>query len=147
VSQDSSVRRLGPVLLAAALAAGCGGGPPADLFVVSREGSIPGARLTLRITDDGGAYCNDLGRREISSSQLIEARALRRALDGERDEDGLAARRLALPPREGSILRYRVRSEAGTVRFADTSARQPQALFRLAKLVRDVAKGPCGLVR
>jgi hypothetical protein len=135
-------------LAAAAAAAGCGGPGPADLFLVQRSGTIPGARLTLRLTDDGGAYCNRGGRRELTSAQLIEARALRRALDGEKDDDvGLAERHLDLPPGRVTTLRYRVRSEGGTVAFSDTSPRQPQAFYRLAKLTRDVARGPCGLPR
>ena len=35
--------------------AGCGGGTGPDLFIVQRGGSIPGARLTLRVTDEGRA--------------------------------------------------------------------------------------------
>jgi hypothetical protein len=37
--------------------------------------------------------------------------------------------------------------EDGAVRFADDSRGQPPALFRLAKLTRDVARGPCRLAR
>jgi hypothetical protein len=133
--------------LAAALA-GCGGGPPGDLFVVQRDGTIPGARLTLRVTDDGGAYCNKEGRREISSAQLLEARELRRQLNGKAKEDlGPADRGVRLAPGPGSVLSYRVRSEDGTVAFSDTSRGQPPVFFKLAKLTRDVAKGPCGLAR
>jgi hypothetical protein len=132
----------------AAGAAGCGGPGPADLFLVQRTGSIGGARLTLRITDDGGAYCNGGKRAEITSAQLIEARALRTDLDGRKDEDtGLAEKHLDLPPGRVSTLSYRVRSEGGSVRFSDTSPRQPQAFYRLAKLTRDIARGPCGLAR
>jgi hypothetical protein len=135
--------------LAAAVSAGCGGGPPADLFVVQRSGSIDGARLTLRITDDGGAYCNRGGRKEITSAQLIDARELRRELDGEKDKDkvGLAQRHIDLGPGAITTLSYRVRSEQGTVAFSDTSARQPPAFYRLAKLTRDIARGACGLPR
>jgi hypothetical protein len=132
---------------AAALAAGCGGGPPADLFVVTRSGTIPGAGLTLRLTDDGGAYCNSARRAEITSDQLLEGRELRRALDGEDEKPGLADRRLRLPAEPGSVLRYRVRSEDGTIAFADNSPRQPPALPRLVKLTRDVARQACGLAR
>jgi hypothetical protein len=136
------------VAAAAATAAGCGGPGPADLFLVQRSGTIDGARLTLRITDDGGAFCNEGKRREITSAQLIEARALRTDLDGKKDEDtGLAERHLDLPPGRVTTLRYRVRSEGGSVAFSDTSARQPQAFYRLAKLTRDVARGACGLPR
>lgn len=147
-------RRTPPALLTAAAAAaalgaaGCSGPGPADLFLVQRSGSIEGARLTLRVTDDGGAYCNGGKRKEITSAQLIEARALRTALDGEKDQDvGLAERHLDLPPGRVSTLSYRVRSEGGTVAFSDTSAHQPAAFYRLAKLTRDIARGPCGLPR
>jgi hypothetical protein len=155
LGQDAPVPRRATAALAlllglcAAVSAGCGGGPPADLFVVQRSGSIEGARLTLRLTDDGGAYCNRGGRKDITSAQLIDARELRRELDGEEDKDkvGLAQRRLNLPPGAITTLSYRVRSEKGTVAFSDTSARQPQAFYRLAKLTRDIARGACGLPR
>jgi hypothetical protein len=139
------------LVLAAALAAvvaGCSGPEPPDLFLVQRSGSIDGATLTLRISDDGGAYCNGGPRKEITSAQLIEARALRTDLDGQKDKDvGLAERHLDLPPGRVSTLSYRVRSEGGSVAFSDTSPRQPQAFYRLAKLTRDIARGACGLPR
>jgi|tagenome__1003787_1003787.scaffolds.fasta_scaffold20535398_1 hypothetical protein len=134
--------------LCAALSPGCGGGPPGDLFVVQRSGSIPGASLRLRVTDDGGAYCNSIGRREITSQQLLDAREIRRELNGEKPEDVAPADRgLRLAPGPGSVLSYRVRSEDGTVAFSDTSRGQPPVFFRIAKLTRDVARGSCGLAR
>jgi hypothetical protein len=108
---------------------------------VQRGGDIPGARLALRVTDDGRASCNRRPLVDISSAQLIAAR------DIERDLEPLAKRRFALPAGAGSVLRYRVVLEDGAVRFADDSRGQPPALFRLAKLTRDVARGPCGLAR
>lgn len=139
---------------AAITAVGCNGSVPADLFVVQRSGSIPGARLTLRISDDGGAFCNGGGRKDITSDQLITAREIRRELDGDpKDDDhpehqvGLASKHINLPPGAISTLSYRVRSEKGVVAFSDTSARQPQTFYRLAKLTRDVARGACGLPR
>jgi hypothetical protein len=132
----------------AATAAGCSGPGPADLFLVERSGSIAGARLTLRVTDDGGAYCNGGKRADLTSAQLIEARGLRTDLDGKKDEDvGLAGKHLNLPPGRVSTLSYRVRSKGGAVRFSDTSPGQPQAFYRLAKLTRDIARGPCHLPR
>jgi hypothetical protein len=131
----------GAVGLALGLA-GCGaGGPAHDLFLVQRGGAVPGARLALRVTDDGRASCNRGPLVDISSAQLITAREL------QRDLEPLAKRRFALPPGAGSVLRYRVVLEDGAVRFADDSRGQPAALFRLAKLTRDVARGPCGLAR
>lgn len=132
----------------AVVAAGCGGGPPADIFVVQRTGTIPDAKLNLRFIDDGGVSCNGGPRKDISSEQLITAREIRRELDGEKDEDvGLAEKHVNLPPGRVTSLSFRVRSENGTVAFSDTSARQPQALYRLAQLTREVAKGVCGLPR
>ena len=140
---------------AAALAlAACGeGGSPGDLFVVERSGTVPGAKLTLRIADDGGAYCNGGDRVELTSEQLLEARELRRALDGDKREEevpGLAERGLRLPPARGglpSVFRFRVRSEEGTIAFADNSKAPSDALPRLVKLTRDVAREQCGLAR
>jgi hypothetical protein len=143
-------RRVLPLVLlgSALLGAGCSGPMPADLFLVQRSGSIPGARLTLRVSDDGGAYCNGGGRHEITSAQLIAARELRGELDGRKDEDvGLAEKHLSLPPGHITTLSYRVRSEGGTVAFSDTSARQPQAFYRLAQLTRQIAQQACGLPR
>jgi hypothetical protein len=132
----------GVALAAAVGAAACGAGAPArDLFLVKRSGAIPGARLALRVTDDGRASCNRGPLVEISSAQLIAAREV------ERDLEPLAKRRFALPPGRASVLRYRVVLEDGSVRFADDSRGQPPALFRLAKLTRDVARGPCKLAR
>jgi hypothetical protein len=128
------------LLATAAAASGCGS-EPADLFVVRRAGEIPGARLELRVTDDGRASCNRRALVDITSRQLVDAR------DIERQLEPLARRRLALPAARGSILRYRVAMQDGALRFADNSPRQPAPLFALAKLTRDVARGACGLAR
>jgi hypothetical protein len=135
------VRRAALAALAAGLAlAGCGT-EGHDLFVVERAGSIPGARLTLRVTDDGRASCNRAPLVDITSAQLIDARDL------ERDLTPLARRGVALVPGRGSVLRYRVVLEDGSVRFADTSRGQPPPLFRVAKLTRDIARGAGRLPR
>ena len=131
----------------ALLAAGCGG-PSSDLFAVERAGTVPGARLTLVVDDGGFVRCNHGDRKEISSAQLIDARDIARQLDGEPDkEPGPAKKNLTFAPRPGSILRYDVRTEQGSVAFADNSARQPAVLFHVAELTRDLAKQVCGLPR
>jgi hypothetical protein len=124
----------------AVAAAGCGG-EAADLFVVTRSGSIPGAALRLRVTDDGRASCNGRGLVEISSGELIRAR------DAARELADPTKRHVVLPPRPGSVLRYRVRTEVGAVAWSDTSRGQPPVFFAVAKLTRDVARGPCRLAR
>lgn len=130
------------------LLAGCGGGPPADLFTVARSGEIPGARLELRLTDDGRVSCNGGELVQMPSADTITARQARRDLEGEDPEDvGPADENTSLPPGPGSILRYVVRAEAGTVSFSDTSRAQPQVFRDLAALTRRLAKGPCGLAR
>jgi hypothetical protein len=137
-----------PALVVAATLTACGGGPPADLFLVTRTGTVPGAKLTVRFIDDGGVSCDGGPRHDITSEQLIDARELRRELDGEKDEDvGLAEKHINLPPGRITTMSYRVRSENGTVAFSDTSAHQPQAFYKLAKLTRDVARQSCKLAR
>jgi hypothetical protein len=132
--------RAGAALAVALAVAGCGG-EAHDLFLVQRTGSVPGAALALRVTDDGRASCNRGPLVDITSDQLIDAREL------QRDLVPLAQRRLALAPGPGSVLRYRVMLEEGSVRFADTSRGQPPPLFRVAALTRSIARGPCGLAR
>jgi hypothetical protein len=131
----------GALVAALALAACNSGNPAADLFLVQRAGDVPGAKLALRVTDDGRASCNRGPLVDITSAQLIDAREL------QRDLEPLAKRRFALRPGRNSVLHYRVVMEDGALRFADDSRGQPPALFKLAKLTRDVARGSCHLAR
>jgi hypothetical protein len=119
---------------------GCGA-EARDLFVVERNGSIPGARLSLRITDDGRASCNDRPLVDITSAQLVEARA------AEEDLVDPTKAHLRLPPGPQPVLSYHVRTEDGAATWSDDSARQPKVLFAVAKLTRDVARGACHLQR
>ena len=136
--------------VAAALVLGArgGGGPPADLFVVTRSGDVPGARLVLRVTDDGRASCNGAALVPITSKDLIDARQIRRELEGEEEgEAGPADQGLSLPPGPMPVFRYAVRGQDGTVSFSDTSKGQPQTFRDVAALTRRIAKGPCRLPR
>ncbi|MDX6664705.1 MAG: hypothetical protein QOG68_911 [Solirubrobacteraceae bacterium] len=134
------MRRSLPVsLLACAVLAGCGT-PGADLLVAQRSGSIAGAALRLRVIDDGQAVCNGRSH-ELGSKDLIEAREVVRELGDP------AKRDLSLPPGTPTVLRFRIRTEAGTVAFSDTSPGQPQIFYRAAELIRTIAKGACGLPR
>lgn len=139
-------RFLAAALGAAALLAGCGG-PSADLYLVERAGSTPGARLTMLVGDGGTVTCNRGPQEPITSAQLIEARAIADGLNGDEEEPGPAARGVELAPQPGSVFRYRVRSEAGVVAFSDNSKGQPEAFYRLARLTRRLAKEACGLAR
>jgi hypothetical protein len=133
------VRRAIPLLFAAALLAGCGT-PGADLFVVTRSGAIAGATLRMRTVDDGQVVCNGKSH-DLPSRLLILSRVLVRDLA----EPAKAA--TDLPPGRGAILRYRIQTEDGTVAFSDTSRNQPAVFYRAALLIRQLAKGPCGLPR
>ncbi|HEU4703782.1 MAG TPA: hypothetical protein VFS37_14980, partial [Conexibacter sp.] len=44
-------------LVGAIVLAGCGAATP-DVFLLTRSGSIPGARLTLLVNDGGTVRCN-----------------------------------------------------------------------------------------
>jgi hypothetical protein len=133
------VLRAIPLAVAAVLLAGCGT-PGADLFVVTRSGSVPGAGLRMRTVDDGQVVCNGTSH-DLPSKLLISSRVL------VRDLSDPAKAGTDLPARRGSILRYRIRTEDGTVAFSDNSRGQPAVFFRAALLVRQIAKGPCGLPR
>jgi hypothetical protein len=134
------VRRAAAAALLALAIGGCGS-EARDLFVVDRSGAIPGARLSLRITDDGRGSCNDRPLADITSAQLVQARA------AERDLEDPAKAHLRLAPGPQPVLSYRVRTEDGAVAWSDDSRRQPAVLFEVAKLTRDVARGVCHLAR
>jgi hypothetical protein len=123
-----------------AIFAACGQRPP-DLFVIERTGSIPGARLTLHVSDDGTVRCNRGKGRRLADPQLLAARRLARELEP------LAARRLSLPPARGSVLSYRVRLAAGVVSFSDSSPGLRPAMGRVQAFTRWVARSTCGFAR
>jgi hypothetical protein len=132
--------RVLPALLAGALAASCGGVSAADLFVVSRTGTGPHARLTLLVDEEGGVTCDGhKAAAKLSDPQIIKAREIQEELEKPSSEH------LSLPPRAGSVLSYDVRDEKGVVRFADNSARQPAVLHKLQLLVLLAAQEVCHL--
>ncbi|MCW2959592.1 MAG: hypothetical protein JWP18_2395 [Solirubrobacterales bacterium] len=139
---------------AAAVLAACGT-PSPDLFVVERTGTIPGARLTLRVQDGGQVSCNGKEAGMMASDQLIDAREIVRELGGgaiDRQNDvtsdsGPLDRNLTLAPQPNSILRYSLRAEEGRVAFSDTSKGQPEVFAKVVRLVRGLAKGVCKLPR
>jgi len=126
--------------LAVALALGaCGGIQAPDLFIVQRSGSVPGARLTLLVNEEGGVHCNGEATLKLTDPALIEARAIQEEIRSQ------AAKHVALPPRPGSVLGYYLRDENGTVSFSDNSAGQPSVLRRLADFVLQTAQRVCHL--
>ena len=131
-------------LLAAAAAlsvtgalAGCGT-PSRDLWVVDRTGSLPDARLTLRVGDGGTVWCDGDDGRPIDHDDLLDARQVEEDLMPLLDED------LRLPPVRGSVLRYVVTGGEGEVHFADNSADKPEVLAEIVRLTRKLATEVCG---
>ena len=129
------------LLLAAvvALLAGCGETQP-DLFAVQRNGSVPGAKLSLVVNDGGTAVCNGRSH-DLPDPLLLDARQLARDLEKP------AKGSLILLPRRGSQLHYSVRTPDGRVLFGDNALHQPPVLYRLAFFVRRVAQSVCHLPR
>jgi hypothetical protein len=132
------VRRLALALAALSLAS-CGTASP-DLFEVNRSGEDRNANLTLVVNDGGHVTCNG-EEHPLDADRLLTARELSREL-AEPAELGLE-----LPPGPGTNLSYRVRLEAGSVSFSDTSPGNPQAFLRLAAFTKDVAERVCGIFR
>jgi hypothetical protein len=128
------------IVVAAMLGAGCGARAP-DLMLVQRGGSVPGARLTLEVSDDGTVRCNRGERRRMADQQLLAARALARDLEHP------AALHVALAPGRNRVFSYRVRLAEGTVSFTDTSPRLTPPLLRLQALTRSLATRTCDLPR
>jgi hypothetical protein len=135
------VRFAGAILagLLALSLSGCGGGiKAADLFIVYRSGTVPGARLSLLVNEEGGVVCNGRKARPLSDPELIDARAIQEELQQP------AAEHLSLSSRPGSVFHYYLRDENGTVSFNENSAGQPAVLRQLSLFVLKVAQGSCG---
>ena len=126
-------------LLALIAVAGCGS-PPPDLFLVERSGPDPAANLTMVVSDGGTVTCNGK-EHQLDADRLLRARALTRELSDQ------AELHLELPPGPNSNLSYRVRMEAGTVAFSDTSRGNPPAFNELAAFTKDVSERVCGIKR
>jgi hypothetical protein len=130
--------------LAGGVLGGCGGIKAPDLFLVQRSGSGPSANLTLLVNEEGGVRCNGAARRngralKLNDPQLVQARAIQEELQEP------AAKHTALAAGPKAVLRYYVRDENGTVRFADDSAGQPKVFRQLALFVLQTAQTVCGL--
>jgi hypothetical protein len=126
------------LLVAAALAA-CGT-PPPDLFVMKRDGTVPGAKLDLLVSDQT-ARCNHGPVQPLTSAQILEARDITRDL---LDVQNGVVDVPNAPPAQ--IFRFAVTTEQGTLRYPDTQQR-PAVLPRLTRFVRRVAIDTCGLKR
>ena len=132
------LRAPAPVVLAlAAVVVGGCGVRSADLFLVQRSGSVPGAQLTLLVNEEGGVNCNGGPTLKLADPQLIEARTI------QEDLHDPASKHLSLPPGPHAVFSYRVRAEAGSVSFSDDSSGQPSVFHRLALYVQQTAQRTC----
>ena len=126
-------------LLGGVVLASCGT-PSPDLFVVKRDGTVPGAKLNLLVSDQT-ARCNDGPVKNLTSNQIIEARDIRRDLLLVQSGDEVIPK---APPAQ--FFTFAVQTEEGTLRYPDTQQR-PVSLPRLSRFVRRVAIDTCGLER
>jgi hypothetical protein len=127
------------VVSIALIASGCGGVSAQDLFIVYRTGASPHAKLTLLVNEEGGVTCNGGKVLKIGDAQIVKARAIQEELEKP------ASEHLVLPAAPGSVLRYYVRDENGTVDFADNSHSQPKVLRQLVLFVLQTAQQVCHL--
>lgn len=127
---------IGALLLASS---GCGT-PSPDLFVVERSGTVPGARLSLLVSDQT-TRCNDGPVEELTSAQILEARDIRDELHLIQEGETKVPE---APPAQ--FFSFAVTTELGTLRYPDT-AQRPEVLPRLSRFVRRVAIDTCGLER
>ena len=132
-----------------AAATGCGGSA-GDILLVQRfaagPGAGPGARLDLRVTEDGRVSCNRGALRQLTSAETITSRGIVDDLTGKND-NGPAVKHLHLPPGPEPVLRYRVSLQPGVVSFSDDSRGQPPAFLHVQQFTRQVATGICRLPR
>jgi hypothetical protein len=134
------VRRLALAALAALTLAGCGADYP-DTLVLTRSGSLPGARLTLLVNDGGTVRCNGGDSLQLPPDDLLDAREIARDLSEEAHDH------LALPAPPGALLRFHLRTQEGTVAFSDADAARRPRLGAVVAFARTVAKDVCGLAR
>jgi hypothetical protein len=134
------VRRALVAAAALAVALGACGTPSPDLFVAQREGSVPGAKLHLLVSDTT-VRCNGGPALALTSAQTIEARDITKDL---LDVQSGAVVVPKAPPAQ--IFSFTIRDEAGMMRFADT-AQRPPVLPRTARFVRRLAIDTCRLAR
>src|SRR5439155_622339 len=87
VRRPPSLRLLAAALLAVSVAAAAGcGGSAGDLLLVQRFGSIPRARLDLRVTEDGRVSCNRGPLRQLTSAETLTSRGIADDLTGKHDD-------------------------------------------------------------
>jgi hypothetical protein len=108
-----------------------------DLFLLTRTGQ--GTKLTLLVNDDGSVSCNGGKSKMLSNSMLITARDLADSLGGD------ASHNLDLRPRPGTIYRYKIKLEQGTIQFSDRDTAHYPNLAQAELFTVEAAQQVCGL--
>jgi hypothetical protein len=122
----------------ALISAGCGlSVTSADLFVLQRTGQ--GHTLTMLVSDGGTVRCNGGQPKPISDPLLLQARDLATNLDKD------AKAKLTLPAGPGSVYRYTLKLQDGTVSFADTSSASHHELAPAELFAAQTAHNSCGV--
>ena len=125
---------------AAIALAGCGFTVESpDLFLLTRTGA--GHRLRLLVNDGGTIRCNGGPAKTLPDPLLLQARGLASSLGGD------AQHHLRIPAARGSVFRYTVRLQQGTISFPDTATaggRFPR-LAQIELFAIRAAQQGCGL--
>jgi hypothetical protein len=132
------------IAAAAAVSIACGvsacGDQAADLFAVTRSGTIPGATLRLIPRSDGTVSCN--GTRHMMPADLIvAAEELQPMLEPS------AVKAVNLPSGPRPVLTYSVLTPGGHFSYSDDSPNKPKELDVLTNLTTQIARRVCGLPR
>lgn len=109
----------------------------ADLFLLTRTGQ--GHRLTLLVSDGGTVTCNRGATRTLPGPLLLRARDLANSLDS------AARAHLHIASRPGSVFRYTIRLQNGTVSFPDTAAAHHPTLAQAELFALQTAQQACGV--
>jgi hypothetical protein len=131
-------RGIGALLACAAVAvavalAACGG-PAADLFGVTRSGSVSGADIVIVPSGQGTVTC-DGHQKELPDPLLLEAENF--------DFNYQAGKALRLPSGPHPVYTYSVTTENGNFSYSDDSPHLGPELRKLAAWVFTVANSVC----
>ena len=110
----------------------------ADLFLLTRTGQ-GGHRLTLLVSDGGTVTCDRRISRTLPGPLLLQARDLANSLNSD------ATAHLNIPSRPGSVFRYAIRVQNGTVSFPDTAGTRHPTLARVELFALQTARQVCRL--
>jgi hypothetical protein len=122
------------------LAACATGDQAADLFAVTRSGSVPDAYVLVIPRSDGTVSCD--GKRHLLPGKLLIA-----AEDLQPLLEAPAAHAVTLPSGPRPVMTYSVLTPGGHFSYSDDSPHQPAAFQTLSYFTTQVARQVCGLPR